>query len=110
MASTNLGRVVGESAYEVAVSQGYTGTESEWLASLQGQAGFSPVATVARTASDDGAVITITDNTGTTSAVVYDGAALSSVSWTDVSSKPFSTIGSGLTVSNDVLSADGVST
>lgn len=101
--SVNLGRVVGDSAYEVAVSQGYTGTESEWLASLQGQAGFSPVATVARTASDDGAVITITDNTGTTSAVVYDGAAVSSVSWSDIEGRPFDAVdvNSGLLVSDD---------
>ena len=110
MASINLGRVVGDSAYEVAVSQGYTGTESEWLASLQGQEGFSPIATVARTASDDGAIITITDNTGTTSAIVYDGAATASVSWDNVNNKPFNTVGSGLTVSDNVLSADGVST
>ena len=102
MPSTNLGRVVGDSAYEVAVSQGYTGTESQWLASLKGQEGFSPVATVTRTASNDGALISITDSAGTTSAIVYDGAAVTSVSWDDVNSKPFSTIGSGLTVSDNV--------
>lgn len=39
MAKTNLGRVVGLSAYEVAVKNGYTGTETEWLASLKGQQG-----------------------------------------------------------------------
>ncbi len=34
MALVNLGRVVGDSAYEVAVKQGFVGTESEWLQSL----------------------------------------------------------------------------
>lgn len=39
MAVTNLGRVVGKSAYEVAVDNGYVGTEAEWLASLKGAQG-----------------------------------------------------------------------
>lgn len=39
MATVNLGRVVGYSAYEVAVNNGYVGTEAEWLASLHGQDG-----------------------------------------------------------------------
>lgn len=39
MAVTNLGRVVGKSAYEVAVDNGYVGTETEWLASLKGAQG-----------------------------------------------------------------------
>ena len=109
MASINLGRVVGDSAYEVAVSQGYTGTESEWLASLQGQAGFSPIATVARTASDDGAIITITDSTGTTSAVVYDGQGGSGgeVTWDDVAEKPFEGI-DGITLGLDPGSKDDI--
>ena len=107
--SVNLGRVVGDSAYEVAVSQGYTGTESEWLASLQGQQGFSPIATVARTASDDGAIITITDATGTTSAVVYDGQGGSGgeVSWEDIAEKPFESI-DGITIGLDPGSKDDI--
>ena len=36
MAKVNLGRVVGRSAYEEAVRQGYQGTESEWLETLKG--------------------------------------------------------------------------
>ena len=36
MARVNLGRVVGRSAYEEAVRQGYVGNEQEWLASLHG--------------------------------------------------------------------------
>lgn len=39
MAQTNLGRVVGYSAYEVAVQNGYEGTEQQWLASLKGETG-----------------------------------------------------------------------
>ncbi len=35
----NLGRVQGLSAYEVAVKNGYEGTEQEWLASLKGLKG-----------------------------------------------------------------------
>ena len=40
MATVNLGRVVGYSAYEVAVNNGYVGTEAEWLASLHGRDGI----------------------------------------------------------------------
>ena len=39
MARVNLGRVVGRSAYEEAVRQGYVGNEQEWLASLHGADG-----------------------------------------------------------------------
>ena len=35
----NLGRVVGYSAYEIAVQNGFVGTEAEWLASLKGEDG-----------------------------------------------------------------------
>ena len=43
MATVNLGRVVGYSAYEVAVNNGYVGTEAEWLASLHGRDGVDGV-------------------------------------------------------------------
>lgn len=36
MAKVNLGRVVGRSAYEEAVRQGFEGSEAEWLESLNG--------------------------------------------------------------------------
>lgn len=39
MAQVNLGRVVGYSAYEIAVQNGFVGTEAEWLASLKGETG-----------------------------------------------------------------------
>lgn len=45
-ATINLGRVVGYSAYEVAVQNGFEGTESEWLESLQGDGvGFQTITT-----------------------------------------------------------------
>lgn len=39
MAQVNLGRVTGYSAYEIAVQNGYEGTEQEWLLSLKGAKG-----------------------------------------------------------------------
>ena len=39
MAKVNLGRVVGYSAYELALQNGYVGTKEEWLASLHGKDG-----------------------------------------------------------------------
>lgn len=39
MAQIDLGKVVGRSAYELAVANGFTGTEQEWLASLHGEKG-----------------------------------------------------------------------
>ncbi len=36
MADKNLGRVVGKSAYEIAVDNGFKGTEKEWLATIGG--------------------------------------------------------------------------
>lgn len=41
-ATINLGRVVGYSAYEVAVQNGFVGTEEEWIESLKGEQGVSP--------------------------------------------------------------------
>lgn len=35
----NLGRVQGKSAYEVAIENGFIGTEADWLTSLKGQQG-----------------------------------------------------------------------
>lgn len=40
MAKMNLGRVVGRSAYEEAVKQGYEGSEEEWLKTLEGKSAF----------------------------------------------------------------------
>lgn len=90
MATKNLGRVKGLSAYEVANEQGYSGSEAEWLASLkgekgdrgdrgeqgiqgiqgeQGDKGFSPTAKVEQTG-EGIAEVTITDESGTTTATL----------------------------------------
>ena len=109
----------GKSAYEIALQNGFVGTETDWLESLKGQKGdtgepgakgepgekgergekgdtgetgekgdtgapgkdgvngtdgadgFSPIATVTET--DTGAIITITDKDGTTSATIQNG-------------------------------------
>jgi hypothetical protein len=63
-ATINLGRVVGYSAYEVAVQNGFVGTEEEWLASLKGT-----ISTVN---------VTVDNNTGTPSgSASVSGSALS---------------------------------
>ena len=36
MIKRKIGKVVGDSAYEIAVNNGFTGTEEEWLDSLKG--------------------------------------------------------------------------
>ena len=125
MSSVNLGRVVGYSAYEIAVQNGFVGTEAEWLASLKGDDGQTgpagqdgqdgaaatiEVGTVTTGAAGSNAVVT---NVGTSSAAIFNftipqgqpGASGSS-DWSDVTNKPFNSIGSGLTVTSGVLSAD----
>lgn len=77
---------VGKSAYEIAVDNGFVGTEEEWLASLKGADGnpglpgepgengadgYSPIVTVIQT--DEGATISITDASGTTTAAITNG-------------------------------------
>ena len=78
--------VDGKSAYEIAVDNGYPGTEQAWLASLKGDKGdigasgkdgadgFSPVAKVEKSGSV--VTITITDANGTTIATLTEGAAV----------------------------------
>ncbi len=41
-----LGDLSGASAYEIAVKHGYTGAETEWLESLQGEDGVAPEVTI----------------------------------------------------------------
>ena len=62
----------GKSAYEIAVDNGFVGTESQWLNTLKGADGFSPTATITQTQS--GATVTITDKNGTTTANLSNGA------------------------------------
>ena len=60
--------IKGESAYQIAVDHGFVGTEEEWLESLKG---ISPSVTIQDNV--DGALISITDATGTSSAQIFDG-------------------------------------
>lgn len=81
----------GLSAYEIAVRNGFVGTEIEWLASLRGEAGpkgdtgetgpqgpkgdtgadgYSPIANVSKSGTTT--TITVTDKTGTTTASIND--------------------------------------
>lgn len=40
---SNPEKIYGKSAYEVAVQNGFVGTETEWLASLKGETGYTPI-------------------------------------------------------------------
>ena len=60
--------IKGESAYQIAVDHGFVGTEEEWLESLKG---VSPSVTIQDNV--DGALISITDAAGTSSAQIFDG-------------------------------------
>lgn len=76
----------GKSAYEIAVKNGFDGTEEEWLESLKGEQGIqgergetgaagkdgvSPVVQVSKV--DKMTTISITDATGTKNAYIFDG-------------------------------------
>ena len=60
----------GYSAYEVAVQEGFVGTEEEWLDTL---GGFSPIATVSKVGNIS--TLTVTDANGTTTASILDGVS-----------------------------------
>ena len=55
----------GKSAYEIAIENGFKGTEKEWLASLEGMDGFSPI--IVENESNDDIIykLDITTKTGT---------------------------------------------
>jgi len=83
----------GKSAYQIAVEAGYTGTETEWLATLKGDTGedgtdgFSPSAKVEKTGSV--VTITMTDKDGTTTESFTEGA---DVDLTPYATKAFSSV------------------
>lgn len=54
----------GKSAYEIAVSKGFEGTEEEWLASLDGTDGFSPTIVENESNDDSTYKLDITTKTG----------------------------------------------
>lgn len=62
----------GKSAYEIAVDNGFAGTEAEWLTSLVGEAGTAATVTVGNvTTGAPGSQAAVT-NTGTPEAAVFD--------------------------------------
>ena len=61
----------GKSAYEVAVDNGFVGTESEWLLSLKGNDGYSPIVSISKNGKI--ATVSITDGNGTTTTTIVDG-------------------------------------
>lgn len=63
----------GKSAYESWLSLGNTGTEQDFINSLKGNNGVSPVVVLSRNEEDNGVAISITDINGKKEVVVYDG-------------------------------------
>ena len=59
----------GASAYEVAVDEGYAGTEEQWLASLKGDSGEAATVSIGTVTSGDTASVV---NSGTEAAAVFD--------------------------------------
>ena len=117
MAQVNLGRVTGYSAYEVAVQNGFVGTEQEWLASLVGPQGPTgsqgPQGEVGPTGPQGETGATgpqgpqgVQGETGPQGPQGETGPA-GTTQWSGIQDKPFSTIGTGLSVSEGVLSATG---
>ena len=72
----------GKSAYEVAVLNGYVGTQSEWLLNLEGDAGYSPTIAVYES-TDTSYVLVITDINGSyyTPNLKGSGGGGTSLSW-----------------------------
>lgn len=60
----NLGRVVGLSVYEIAVRNGYKGTEAQWIADLQSSGGLPVVSSA-----DDGKVLAVENGVWVAAAV-----------------------------------------
>ena len=80
MARVDLGRVVGDSAYEVAVKEGFVGSEQEWLDSLKGADGAvgpqGPAGEQGETgpqgpAGDDGSQVSVSSTGISTNEVQY---------------------------------------
>ena len=76
----------GKSAYEVAVDEGYSGTEEEWLESLKGDEGVSPTVEV-KESTETRYVLTITDKDGsfdTPNLKGGEGGAVDSIPTADI--------------------------
>ena len=61
----------GKSAYQIALENGFEGTEEEWLESLEGKAGYSPSVHLDR--KENGVLITAINQDGQESQMIYDG-------------------------------------
>lgn len=74
-AGLNIGGVIrgldGKSAYQIAVENGFEGTEEEWLESLEGKEGYSPSLQLER--KENGVLITAINQDGQESQMIYDG-------------------------------------
>lgn len=64
----------GKSAYEIAIENGFKGTEKEWLASLEGMDGFSPIIVENESNNDITYKLDITTKTGTVTTPNLKGA------------------------------------
>lgn len=108
MAQVNLGRVTGYSAYEIAVQNGYEGTEQEWLLSLKGAKGDTGATGPQGETGETGpqGPQGVQGETGPQGPQGETGPAGTTL-WSGIQDKPFSTIGTGLSVSEGVLSATG---
>lgn len=108
MAQVNLGRVTGYSAYEIAVQNGYEGTEQEWLLSLKGAKGDTGATGPQGETGETGpqGPQGVQGETGPQGPQGETGPA-GTTQWSGIQDKPFSTIGTGLSVSEGVLSATG---
>lgn len=90
----------GKSAYEVAVDNGYSGTESEWIASLKGSDGTDGANGVD---GSDGVSPTIAENSGNTDSVYRLDITDASGTFTTPNLKGADGSGSG-----DYLTADDI--
>lgn len=74
-AGLSIGGVIrgldGKSAYQIAVENGFEGTEEEWLESLEGKEGYSPSVHLER--KENGVLITAINQDGQESQMIYDG-------------------------------------
>lgn len=61
----------GKSAYQIALKNGFEGTEEEWLESLEGKAGYSPSVQLER--KENGVLITAINQDWQQSQMIYDG-------------------------------------
>lgn len=104
--STGGMKVLHTDSYAIAVANGFVGTVDEWLESLKGKDGISPVVAVEDI--DGGHRVTITDKNGAKRFDVMDGkdgegGSGGEVHWDDVQGKPFGEMPNG----GDTLYWDG---